>query len=175
MDQNLIAKQIKKKKQQQIAKLALAAKKAKESGSNPFVFHFLTTLKCNCNCETCLWKDNTIKNELSLDEVKRIYLEAKEAGFLVTILWGGEPLIRKDITEIIKFVKNEAKFTIVGIVTNGWFLPKKIEEFGNHLDFILLSLDSPRAEEHDKIRGLYGLYDNIMESVRVIKNEYLFE
>jgi MoaA/NifB/PqqE/SkfB family radical SAM enzyme len=172
MEQNLIAKQIKKKKQQQLARLALAAKKAKESGYNPFIFHFLTTLKCNCNCETCLWKDNSIKNELSLEEIKRIYLEAKEAGFLVSILWGGEPLLRKDITEIIKFIKNEAKFTIVGIVTNGWFLPSKIQEFGNDLDFILLSLDSPRAEEHDNIRGLHGLYGKIMESIKIIKKNY---
>jgi len=93
MEQELINKQIKRKKKQQFAELALAAKIAKERNGKPFIFHFLTTLKCNCNCETCLWKDNTKKDELTLEEIKRIYLEAKEAGFLVTILWGGEPLI----------------------------------------------------------------------------------
>ena len=105
MEQELISKQLKRKKKQQIANLAMAAKTAKERGGKPFIFHFLTTLKCNCDCEICLWKNNTKKDELNLEEIKQIYSEAKEAGFLVTILWGGEPLIRKDITEIIKFVK----------------------------------------------------------------------
>jgi MoaA/NifB/PqqE/SkfB family radical SAM enzyme len=172
MEQELINKQIKMKRKQQLAKLAIAAKKAKESEYKPFIFHFLTTLKCNCNCETCLWKDNTRKDELSLEEIKRIYREAKDTGFLVSILWGGEPLIRKDITEIIKFVKKEGDFAIVGIVTNGWFLPEKINEIGKDLDFILISLDSPRAEEHDSIRGLKGLYNKIIESVKIIKASY---
>ncbi|MBY9019750.1 MAG: radical SAM protein [Candidatus Lokiarchaeota archaeon] len=172
MEQEIINKQIKRKKKQQIAELALAAKTAKERNGKPFIFHFLTTLKCNCDCQTCLWKNNTKKDELTLEEIKRIYSEAKEAGFAVTILWGGEPLIRKDITEIIKFAKNELNFTIVGIVTNGWFLPDKIKEFGDDLDFILISLDSPRSEEHDQIRRLPGLYNKIMESVTIIKDIY---
>ncbi len=172
MEQELINKQIKRKKKKQIAELALAAKTARENNGKPFIFHFLTTLKCNCDCETCLWKNNTKKDQLTLEEIKRIYTEAKEAGFVVTILWGGEPLIRKDITEIIKFVKKELKFTIVGIVTNGWFLPDKIKEFGDDIDFILISLDSPRPEEHDQIRRLPGLYDKIMESVTIVKESY---
>ncbi|NHJ23205.1 MAG: radical SAM protein [Candidatus Lokiarchaeota archaeon] len=172
MEEESIMKQIKRKRKVQLAKLAIAAKEAKESKYKPFIFHFLTTLKCNCSCETCLWKDNQKKDELSLEEIKRIYREAKEAGFIVTILWGGEPLIRKDIVEIIKFVKNTCEFTIVGIVTNGWFLPQKIKEIGNDLDFVLISLDSPRLEEHDNIRGLKGLYNKIMESINIIKNCY---
>ena len=172
MEQELSNKQIKRKKKKQIANLALAAKTAKENNGKPFIFHFLTTLKCNCDCETCLWKDNTKKDELTLEEIKRIYSEAKKAGFVVTILWGGEPLIRKDIIEVIKFVKRELKFTIVGIVTNGWFLPEKIKEFGDDIDFILISLDSPRPEEHDQIRGLPGLYNKIMDSVTTIKESY---
>jgi len=172
MEHELIMRKIKRKKKQQIAELALAAKNAKEKNGSPFIFHFLTTLKCNCDCETCLWKDNTKKDELTFEEIKRIYFEAKKAGFVVTILWGGEPLIRKDVTEIIKFVKRELKFTIVGIVTNGWFLPEKIDEFGDDIDFILISLDSPIAEEHDQIRGLLGLYDKIMKSIEIIKADY---
>ena len=172
MEHELINKQVKRKKKQQIANLALAAKIAKESEGKPFIFHFLTTLRCNCDCETCLWKDNTKKDELTFEEIKRIYSEAKNAGFVVTILWGGEPLIRKDITDIIKLVKRDLKFTIVGIVTNGWFLPEKIEEIGEDIDFILISLDSPKAKEHDHIRGLPGLYDKIMKSIDIIKTKY---
>lgn len=172
MKKTLTAKEIKRYKRRKIVRLAVAAKEAKDSGGKPFIFHFLTTLKCNCNCESCFWKDNSVKNELSLDEIKRIYLEAKDAGFLVSILWGGEPTLRKDITEIIKFAKNEANFAFIGMVTNGYLLPTRIHEFGDDLDLILMSLDSPRRDEHDKIRVLPGLYDKIMEAVKIIKEEY---
>jgi len=172
MEQKITAKEIKQHKSKLFARLALAAKKAKESGGRPFIFHFLTTLHCNCDCESCLWKDNSVKNELTLKEIKRIYLEAKEEGFLITLLWGGEPTLRKDITDIIQFAKHEANFAFIGMVTNGFLIPKRISEFGNDLDLILISLDSPIREEHDKIRKLPGLYDNIMKSVEIIKRDY---
>lgn len=169
---SLTAKQIKRIKEQKILELIEPAKRAKQLGDRPFIFHFLTTLKCNANCETCLWKDNKISNELTFDEIKRIYKEAEEEGFKITLLWGGEPLVRKDITDIIKFARYEANFPFFGMVTNGWFLPKRIHEFGEELDLILMSLDSPKKEEHDKIRGVKGLYDRIMKSVEIIKEQY---
>ncbi|MFX0040898.1 MAG: radical SAM/SPASM domain-containing protein [Promethearchaeota archaeon] len=172
MEQNLSIKEIKRRKSKLIARLALATKNAKDLGGKPFIFHFLTTLRCNCDCESCFWKDNSVKNELSLEEIKRIYLEAKEEGFLISILWGGEPTLRKDIVDIIKFAKKEAGFAFIGIVTNGFLIPKRISEFGDDLDLILISLDSPVREEHDNIRSLPGLYDKIMESIEIIKKDY---
>jgi len=172
MEQKITAKEITRQKNKLFARLAVAAKQAKDSGGRPFIFHFLTTLRCNCDCESCLWKDNSAKNELSLEEIKRIYLEAREADFFINLLWGGEPTLRRDITDIIKFAKHEANFAFIGMVTNGYLIPKRISEFGDDLDLILMSLDSPVQEEHDKIRALPGLYDKIMESVDLIKKDY---
>ena len=172
MNQKVTSKEISQQKNKLFAKLALAAKKAKDGGGKPFIFHFLTTLRCNCDCESCLWKDNSVRNELSFDEIKRIYLEAREAGFFITLFWGGEPTLRRDITEIIKFAKHEANFAFIGMVTNGYLIPKRISEFGDELDLILMSLDSPIQKEHDKIRNLNGLYDKIMESGDLIRNNY---
>ena len=172
MENKLTPKEINRYKKQYIGKLAIAAKKARESGDKPFIFHFLTTLRCNCDCESCLWKDNTAKGELSLDEIKRIYLEAKDAGFIMTVLWGGEPTLRKDLSDIIKFIKYEAEFAFIGMVTNGFLIPKQIHKYGNELNLLLISLDSPLREEHDKIRGLDGLYDKVLESVDIIKSDY---
>lgn len=165
-------KEITQQKNRLFTKLVTAAKQAKDLGGKPFVFHFLTTLRCNCDCESCLWKDNSVISELSLEEIKRIYLEAKDAGFFISILWGGEPTLRQDITDIIKFAKHEANFAFIGIVSNGYLIPKRISEFGDDLDLILLSLDSPIQKEHDEIRNLPGLYDNIMKSVEIIRENY---
>jgi len=172
MDKKLTPREINRYKRSYLGKLALAAKRSKESGDKPFIFHFLTTLRCNCVCESCLWKDNTAKGELSLEEIKRIYSEAKDAGFMMTVLWGGEPTLRKDITDMIKYIKNDAGLAFIGMVTNGYLIPNQIHDYGNDLNLILISLDSPIRDEHDKIRGLEGLYDKVMESVEIIKADY---
>ncbi|MFX1456077.1 MAG: radical SAM/SPASM domain-containing protein [Promethearchaeota archaeon] len=159
-------------KNELFSKLVVAAKEAKRRGGKPFIFHFLSTLRCNCDCESCLWKNNSAKDELSLNEIKRIYNEAKEAGFFITLLWGGEPTLRRDITDIIKYAKHEADFAFIGMVTNGYLIPLQLSEYGQDLDLILISLDSPEQEEHDNIRGLPGLYSRIIESVDLIKKNY---
>jgi MoaA/NifB/PqqE/SkfB family radical SAM enzyme len=172
MKDKIREKELLQPKNKMFSKLAVAAKQAKDRGGKPFIFHFLTTLRCNCDCESCLWKDNLVENELSLEEIKRIYLEAKDAGFFISILWGGEPTLRQDIRDIIKFAKTKANFAFIGMVTNGYLIPKQISEFGDDLDLILFSLDSPFQEEHDKIRNLSGLYDKIMDSISIIKEDY---
>jgi len=168
----LTERQIKQHKNKILGRLAMAAKQAKDSGGKPFILNFSTTLKCNCNCESCLWKDNSATNEMTAEEIKRIHMEAKDEGFQLTILWGGEPTLRRDLADIIKFIKTEANFGAVVLVSNGYLLPKRISEFGDYLDVVLLSLDSPLREEHDKIRGLPGLYDRIMDSVDIIRRDY---
>ena len=60
LEQKITAKEIKRKKSKLFARLALAAKQAKDIGGKPFIFHFLTTLRCNCYCESCFLKDNRI-------------------------------------------------------------------------------------------------------------------
>jgi MoaA/NifB/PqqE/SkfB family radical SAM enzyme len=172
MKQKVSSREITQQKRKLFVRLALAAKEAKDRGGRPFIFHFLTTLRCNCDCESCLWKDNSATNELTLEEIERIYLEAREAGFFITLLWGGEPTLRRDINDIIKFAKHNANFEFIGMVTNGYLIPKRISEFGDDLNLILMSLDSPIQEEHDKIRVLPGLYSKIMESVDLIKRDY---
>ncbi len=62
MEQKKTDKELIRQKNKLFARLAIAAKKAKDSGGKPFIFHFLTTLRCNCDCESCLWKDNSVKN-----------------------------------------------------------------------------------------------------------------
>ena len=133
MEQKLTAKEIKLKKSKLIARLALAAKQAKDIGGKPFIFHFLTTLRCNCDCESCFWKDNSAKNELTLEEIKRIYLEAKEEGFLMSILWGGEPTLRKDIADIINcflYETNKINFSFK-VAAAPYFIRKKINRTHN--------------------------------------------
>jgi MoaA/NifB/PqqE/SkfB family radical SAM enzyme len=75
---------------------------------------------------------------------------------------GGEPLIRKDIGQIIDHAVG------LGILTemnsNGYLIPKRIEQIKN-LDSICFSLDG-EAEHNDALRGK-GCHDKVIEAIEL--------
>ena len=85
-------------------------------------------------------------------------------------LTGGEPTIRKDIVDIIKYAKQKRPNAIVFLVTNGRMFAyrnfaEKIINAG--VDEIATEIHGPTAEEHDKITRTKGSFD---ETVKGIKN-----
>jgi MoaA/NifB/PqqE/SkfB family radical SAM enzyme len=92
-----------------------------------------------------------------------------ELGSIVVDFTGGEPLMRKELPEIYREVKNYGMQTAT--TTNGWFVRKRIKEIASLLDHAQVSIDSPIPEEHDSIRGVKGAYDHAVDAVRAF-NEY---
>ncbi|MFC1474764.1 radical SAM protein [bacterium] len=154
-----------------LSRVAKARLVSKEVGK-PFMFHHYVTMRCNCSCEQCLWKDNKAE-EMTLDEIKNFYRQAAEEGFIFMLLGGGEPLLRNDIGEIFRYGKKECGFRI-GTATNGFFLEKKIEEYGEYVDAILVSIDSADPAKHDEIRGVKGLFDRVMRGIEKVKTDFPF-
>jgi len=135
----------------------------------PFTFSHMVTSKCNCNCSFCFWKHHKNNNDLSLLEIQRIYSEAKKEGYMNSILWGGEPLLRKDFTEIAKASHDNGMYT--KIATNGWFLEEN-HEFGKYTDLIFVSVDAI-GEKHDIARGnKFGLYNRCISGIEFHKKYY---
>ena len=131
----------------------------------PFELSLMVTSKCNCNCDFCFWKHHKDNNDMSLEEIQRIIKEAKQEGFLDTIFWGGEPLLRQDFTEICKTSYDTGMYT--KMATNGWFLQDN-PEFGKYTDLAFISLDAI-GEEHDKLRKLPGIYDKVINGIEYHK------
>jgi len=136
----------------------------------PFVVGHFITNRCNCQCASCLWKHNDWQ-DVPLEDIKRFYTEAREQGFLAAAFSGGDPFLRKDLGEILRFVKHEKKMSIL-LFTTGWFLKARMDEALPHIDMLMLSLDSAKAERHDRIRGLPGLYDRLVEAVGLVRKRY---
>ena len=131
------------------------------------------TSRCNLRCEFCwLWGESGVgkkyaKEEMSTEEVKNVIDSLPATCYLVYIA-GGEPFIRKDILEIIKYTKS--KGTMVNLTTNGMLIGKMskgIIESG--LDQINISVDGMK-ETHDSIRGR-GSFDKVMENTRKLIEE----
>jgi MoaA/NifB/PqqE/SkfB family radical SAM enzyme len=82
---------------------------------------------------------------------------------------GGEPLLRKDIFEMLAYTK--ALGMISHLNTNGSLLDERniANILEARVDSLNISLDGATAETHDKIRGHRGAFDRAVEAIsRVI-------
>jgi len=134
----------------------------------PMCFSLMVTTKCNCNCDYCFWKHKKFEDELSLEEIQRLLKEAGELGYLDCLLWGGEPLLRKDFTEIAKASHDAGMYTKV--TTNGWLLEEN-PDFANYTDLTFVSLDAI-GKEHDEGRHLPGVCERAMSGIEYHKIHY---
>ena len=153
------------------ARIVARAIEARQKGDGrPFLIAHFITNRCPCRCPSCLWLHNDWE-DVPLEDLKRFYSEAKKEGFIATALSGGEPFIRKDLGQIVRFIKEEAEMPIL-LFNTGWYLKQRMDEVLPYIDMMLVSLDSPRPERHDEIRGLPGLFDRLIEAVGLARTRY---
>lgn len=164
-----VAAPLDKHKQKQLLRLLDALMRSKRT-HRPFILSHLVTQRCDMRCPTCLWRDNTMP-ELTTEQVKKMYSDAGRAGFVALALWGGEPLLRDDIGDLVQHSKEAANLINI-MVTSGYLLPQKLGEIGEYMDQIIVSLDHPEPAVHDKMRGISGTYQRVMESVKAIQRDY---
>jgi len=153
-----------------LGKMAQRAVQLRARGGPPFLIGHFVTNRCNNKCKSCLWRHNDWE-DVPLDDLKDFYMQAAELGFLGTFLSGGEPFLRKDIGELARFIKEEAKMEIL-FITSGWWLEERMDEVLPYLTMMMWSIDSAKAERHDEIRGMPGIFDRLIRGIRRIKKEY---
>ncbi len=131
-------------------------------GVDIFEAYIHMSLRCNLNCSYCYNKNNLNKDSEELDTNTWIGIieNLKNIGVNSFIFTGGEPLIRKDLVEILKSTKEEnLRYTLL---TNGTMLLDRFDELMPYLDFVILSLDSLDLETNSASRGKTG-FDNIIK------------
>jgi len=160
-----------KSTQEAIARLVARSFEAKlRNDGRPYMIGHFITNHCMCKCASCLWKHNDWP-EVPLEEVKRFYTQAKAEGFLATAFTGGEPFLRQDFGEIVRFVKEEAQMNILTFTT-GFFLEKRMHEVLPWLDMLIVSIDSADPARHDEIRGVKGLFDKAVIGAMEARRAY---
>ena len=143
--------------------------------SYPETISLFLTYRCNLRCSMCgQWgvagssrelPPETLKSELSIDELKSIINEVKFYGPNIT-LFGGEPLLYRKWAALVRYIK-EAGLRC-NIITNGMLLEKHAEEMVSlGVNEIIFSLDGTR-EIHDKIRGAEGIFDKAFKGLQAI-------
>ncbi|WP_054853017.1 radical SAM protein [Vulcanisaeta distributa] len=129
--------------------------------SRPLIFWNIT-YRCNLKCIHCYINaiQGLSRDELTTEEVLRVVDDAHELRTPLLIISGGEPLIREDITEVMKRASDYG--IKVSLSTNGTLITRdwalKLKEL--NVQYVGISIDSPVPEIHDKIRGgVQGAWD----------------
>ncbi|HET6460787.1 MAG TPA: radical SAM protein [Syntrophales bacterium] len=142
-------------------------------GESIAIIQFQYNYHCNFICEHCSVKRFQAKNKkrsLIPADVEKLAQQADDMGLARFVITGGEPLIFKDLEEVVKAIDPQ-KFYI-NIDTNGWFLDEKRakELKGMGVDRVQLSIDSLDAEEHDHFRKAKGSHERAMKAAAVALN-----
>ncbi|NPA51336.1 MAG: radical SAM protein [Aquificae bacterium] len=121
---------------------------------------------CNLNCKHCYSSANQItENQLSYEEVIGFIPQLKENNIKIVILSGGEPLLRKDIFDIAKKIREEGIVTYLS--TNGLLIDgNNIHQIKETFNYVGISIDG-KKEIHDLFRGRKGAYEGSLKAVKL--------
>lgn len=101
---------------------------------------------CNFRCGYCLpngYQGKRPDNELTLQEIEVLIKAFAQVGTKKVRLTGGEPSIRKDVTQIIEQVKATPGIQTVAMTSNGYKLGKHVANWQQAgLDQLNISVDS---------------------------------
>jgi len=126
----------------------------------PIVVSFEVTDSCTCYCKHC---DHGGPRDTSGDLTPSDYRKYMEVlRPCVVQVSGGEPLMRGDLTEVVRNIKSDSGIPFIILVSN-WSLmteERYVELRGAGVDEFCVSLDFP-DERHDDFRGLPGLYQHL--------------
>ncbi len=129
------------------------------------------TRSCNLLCAHCRSSStpSTYKDELSIEECRRLIDEIVEIGKPVVILSGGEPLLRRDIFQIAGYAVQKGLRVAMG--TNGTLITEEITTKLKAVPIsrVAVSIDFPKAELQDKFRGKEGAFQSAISGIALLR------
>jgi MoaA/NifB/PqqE/SkfB family radical SAM enzyme len=130
----------------------------------PVLVHFEVTMRCNAHCDFCdYWKTPA---EARASELRSFAEAARFFDPLMVCFTGGEPLLRRDLEDVVAAVNEAVRLKYVTLITHGAMLTVErarslwdagINQFSISLDFL--------DERHDRARGIPGLAERILGTV----------
>jgi radical SAM protein with 4Fe4S-binding SPASM domain len=137
----------------------------------PLVLSWNLTRKCNLKCPHCYINATTeeLKDELTTEESKNLIDQICEVSRPLLILSGGEPLLRPDVYEIIRY--GASKGLKMGLGSNGSLIDataaKRLKDAG--IETVSISLDSHIPEQHDEFRGVSGSWEKAVGAIKALQ------
>jgi MoaA/NifB/PqqE/SkfB family radical SAM enzyme len=134
----------------------------------PVLVHFEVTLRCNARCGFCdYWKTDP---SARATELKSFADAARFFNPMLVTFTGGEPLLRRDLEDVVAAVAGAVRLKFITLITHGGMLsPERgqslweagVNQFNISLDY----LDG----RHDTARGIPGLTAKIFAAVSTMR------
>ncbi|HOV26936.1 MAG TPA: radical SAM protein [Pseudobacteroides sp.] len=142
-------------------------------------FNLYITDRCNQNCLHCAADSRVHRPELSTEQwisiIENLESNLKRQGRRGVYIWfGGEPTIRSDIRELIKYCGDKDYYQ--AIATNGILFDEEFAKFcaDNKMSHVFVSLDSVNPEKADRIRGVKGALEIAKRAIHNALSNGLF-
>jgi radical SAM protein with 4Fe4S-binding SPASM domain len=131
------------------------------------------TRHCNLRCPHCFTDSGgTAHAGPSTDQLKGLLTELAEAGVRAVAFSGGEPLLRKDLSDVLCHASSVG-IDDLGLVTNGYYandhLVRQLAAAG--LCTVQVSLDGVDAIDHGAVRQCgHGDFYRALRAIRLFKD-----
>ena len=136
--------------------------------------HWSVTGECNLKCRHCFMSAPHAKHgSPTREQLVSIADQLAECGVFTVSITGGEPLIRRDLPEIIDLL-NDRQIRLETIYTNGWLIDEPFLDMlkarGVRPGF-QLSFDGVGC--HDFLRGVPGAEERTVRALRLLRQRGL--
>jgi MoaA/NifB/PqqE/SkfB family radical SAM enzyme len=129
------------------------------------------TYKCQCRCDHC-YSDSPARpdeEELTTAELKSVLRQVRALGSQAVHFSGGEPLLRKDLFELVAYARRLGLLSRVN--TNGLLINRetagRLRAAG--LTECGVSLDSADPAFHERFRGTPRLYEHVISAAETLR------
>ena len=131
----------------------------------PFVLSHGVNARCNMRCKFCgYWKKTG--EEPTKEEIFKLLDDARDFGIGVYNAWTVEPLLRKDLPQIMAYAKKIGMIT--SMVTNGKLLYERAEELVD-VDYLSVSVDGVKSYKEIRRMDFETLLKGLKKAIEVRK------
>jgi radical SAM protein with 4Fe4S-binding SPASM domain len=129
------------------------------------------TRACNLKCVHCYNDSGSTRadDELSTKEAKEVLQDLADFGVPSVLFSGGEPLLRKDLLELMDYARQLGLRTVIS--TNGTLITEDAARSiqGVGVSYVGISLDGI-GPVNDRFRGVKGAFDKAVQGIRNCQN-----
>ena len=132
------------------------------------------TSRCNAHCEHCgsSCGDFIPKDEIEGEEIKKVLKEIYDKNYntskIMLHVTGGEPLLRKDLFDLMKYAKYLGFHW--GITSNGMLIDEEmVKKMADaQITSVSISIDGPK-KIHESFRQVPGSWEKILHGIKLMQ------
>ena len=139
--------------------------------TGPLSAVLMPTFRCNQRCRMCDFPSRYRSDipEMSTSQLRDLIDELAELPSLGVSFYGGEPLLRGDIIDLIRHARDRK--LLIHLTTNGMTVDRSLARqiIGAGTDVVSISLDGATPVSHDRQRGINGASAGALSALNLLR------